>query len=140
MTVNEAKCGFDSSCIYRIPMRSSSHINFAPCTVYNVSITVKSYELIYCEHPSTISKVFETNTRGTVSVECTWLVMIEMRKYLYLIILWTFSLVKVVFLFNHISAPAAVKNVYFSNYDGSYWNAQIRWQAPEIDTCVYQYM
>ena len=56
------------------------------------------------------------------------------------VILWTFPMVKVVLQFNHILAPTAVKNVYFSNYDGSYWNAQIRWQAPEIDTCVYQYM
>ena len=75
LTVNEAKCGFDSSCTYRIPMRSSSHINFSPCTVYNVSITVKDYELIYCEQPSTISKIFETNARGRVSVKCTYLVI-----------------------------------------------------------------
>ena len=64
LTADQAECGFDSSCIYRIPIRSSSYINFAPCTAYNVSIEVKSYEMIYCQDPPILSRKFTTNARG----------------------------------------------------------------------------
>ena len=65
LTADEAACGFDSTCIYRIPIKaSSSHLNFIPCTMYNVSIEVKSYEVIYCFEPPTITRMFKTNTRG----------------------------------------------------------------------------
>ena len=64
LTADQAECGFDHSCVYRIPMKSASHINFEPCTTYRVTIEVKSYEMVYCTNPTITTRKFTTNSRG----------------------------------------------------------------------------
>ena len=64
LTADQAECGFDHSCVYRIPIKSASHINFEPCTTYRVTIEVKSYEMVYCRHPTITTRKFTTNSRG----------------------------------------------------------------------------
>ena len=64
LTADQAECGFDHSCVYRIPIKSASHINFEPCTTYRVTIEVKSYEMVYCTNPTITTRKFTTNSRG----------------------------------------------------------------------------
>ena len=64
LTADQAECGFDHSCVYRIPIKSASHMNFEPCTTYRVTIEVKSYEMVYCTNPTITTRKFTTNSRG----------------------------------------------------------------------------
>ena len=64
LTADQAECGFDHSCVYRIPIKSASHMNFEPCTTYRVTMEVKSYEMVYCTNPRITTRKFTTNSRG----------------------------------------------------------------------------
>ena len=107
-------------------------MNFEPCTTYKVSIEVKSYEMIYCTEPLITERKFTTNDRGTV---------LHFIKIIYFYIILTsctyYLNVSILFI---LAAPKSVKNVHFSNYEGSFWNAQLRWSPPDTDSCIFRYM
>jgi hypothetical protein len=116
--MDEAGCGFDDSCGFRVKL---SYDQFWPCKAYNVSLVVKSFNFVYCHQPKAISRTFHTKIAGV------WNKLYNKLDFRF-------------FTFAHFLEPGQVNGMAFENTAQKYTTAIIRWTPPDVTSCISKYV